>query len=281
MTRPILWLFGALAAALSPAVGAAEPIRFAPLPLENREATVKAFNPLARHLERRLGQPVTLVYFDRYDDILAAFEQDRIDLVFLGSLPYLKLRQRTDAVEPLVRFKEPDGRAAYRCALIAFTDDPVRLANLKGRRVGLTQPLSTCGYLGANAMLRARAGIRLEETDYRYLGSHEKVALAVVGGEVDVGSVKEEFALKFAPLGLRVLAHSDWLPATGLFANRRVLGAERVETIRRVLLTTPSQVYQTWGGGIRHGMADARDADFDAVRRFGDPERIPAPRPLP
>ncbi|MDD3517422.1 MAG: PhnD/SsuA/transferrin family substrate-binding protein [Chromatiales bacterium] len=271
----ILLSTGLLLAACSGTSSAVEPIRFAPLPMENREATVRAFNPLVEHLQRRLGQPVSLVYFDRYDDILDAFANGLIDIAFVGPLPYVTLRQRHPDTEPLLRFREPDGRVEYRCALIAFAGDDIDLARLRGKRVGLTQRLSTCGYLGTHAILRKQAGIGLEDTDHRYLGSHENVALAVVAGEVDVGGVKDEYATRFAPLGITVLAWSDPVPATGLAANRATLGEERIALIRRILLDTPASVYSTWGKVIAHGMDTVDDADFEALRRFGDPATIP------
>jgi len=254
---------------------AAPPIRFAPLPMENREVTVKAFLPLVEHLQKELGQPVELVYFDRYDDIVEGFIADKLDIAFFGPLPYLTMRERNPATDPLIFFREADGSTRYRCALVAFVDDRVKLSQLKGKRVGLTQRLSTCGYLGTDHILRKHAGLSLDATHYRYIGSHEKVIRAVVGGEFDVGGVKEEFAVKFATLGVKIIARSDEVPAVGLAGNGHTLDADIRARIRRVLLDTPKSVYQTWGATISHGMAPASDAEFATLRAFGDIKAIP------
>jgi phosphonate transport system substrate-binding protein len=187
----------------------------------------------------------------------------------------VSLRQRGAAVEPLVFFRESNGQARYRCALVAFAGDVTQLRQMRGKRIALTQPLSTCGYLGGNAMLGREGGISLQDMHYNYLGSHEAVALAVVSGEAEIGIVKDEFAVKFAPLGLRTLAYSDWLPATGLFASRKHLDEARLKELRRALLATPDIVYRNWGGSIRHGMVMASDTDFNSLRAFGDPADIP------
>lgn len=256
-------------------VQAAEPLRFAPLPMESRESTVKAFYPLAVHLQKHLQQPVELVYYAKNSEIAAALESGELDFAYLGPLPYVTLRQRGAAVEPLVFFREANGQARYRCALVAFAGDAAQLASVRGKRIALTQPLSTCGYLGANAMLRHEVGISLKDMQYRYLGSHEAVALAVISGEAEIGSVKDEFAAKFAPLGLQTLVYSDWLPATGLFASQRRLDAATLKDLRRALLATPQKIYGQWGGSIRHGMSMASETDFDSLRAFGDPAEIP------
>lgn len=274
--RHVRALLCGLSACCTFATGAAaEPLRIAPLPMENREATVKAFNPLLTHLQQQLGQPVELAYFDKNSAVVAALQNRAIDVALLGPLPYVALRQRGGEAEPLVFFREANGAARYRCVLVMFGGDRTSPRELRGKRIALTQPMSTCGYLGTNAILRELAGITLEETRYRYLDTHEAAALAVVAGEAEAAGVKEEFALKFAPLGLVVVGASDWVPAVGLFASRATLSRERIEEIRRILLATPAEVYGRWGNSLRYGMVAAADADFDSLRRLGDPARIP------
>ncbi len=275
--RPLLFGISILLALLllSPVATAEQPLRFAPLPMENREAIVKAFNPLVTYLERQLQHPVEMVYIDAHQEILAAFEQDELDLVFLGPLPYVTLRRRMPEVEPLVFFMEPAGDARYRCALVTFLGDDIALSQLRGQPFGLTSRLSTCGYLGAEAMVRDHAGLSLKDIAYRYLGTHEAVIFAVVRGEVVAGSVKDEFAHKYTPLGITIQAYSDWVPATGLFANTRTLDADQIQRVRAILLATPEKEYSQWGETIRHGMAPASDDAYAGFREFGDPAGIP------
>jgi phosphonate transport system substrate-binding protein len=278
-----MWLIGcgvqaAAAGPVTPVHKAS--LRFAPLPMENREATVKAFNPLVTHLEKILARPVTLVYLDSYAGIVDAFTDNHLDLVFFGPLPYVMMRQKNKATEPLVFFKEPDGTVSYRCVLLGFADDQQRMSNLRGKRFGLTQRLSTCGYLATDALLRNQAGVSLGKTDYRYLGSHENVIRAVVSGRVDIGAVKEEFALKFATLGIDILARSSPVPGVGLAGNGNTLDKATLDKLRGLLLATPKTTYQHWGGSIRYGMAPAKDSDFDSLRALGDVDAIP-PEPVP
>ncbi len=274
-----LWL--SLWMGISCGIAVAEPIRIAPLPMENREATVKAFNPVVTYLEQQLGHPVELVYFDKNSEIVSALQNRTLDIGMLGPLPYVTLRQQGAAVEPLVLFKEANGEARYRCALVTFSGEGPKIKQLRHKRIALTQPLSTCGYLGTNAILRQHAGISLEETQYRYLNTHEAAALAVVSGEADAAGIKDEFAVKFAPLGITSVAFSEWVPALGLFASRARLDPKRIEEIRRALLNTPASVYQRWGNTMKFGMVSAQDIDFETVRRLGDPTSVPKPAKAP
>ncbi|MBF0218133.1 MAG: phosphate/phosphite/phosphonate ABC transporter substrate-binding protein [Gammaproteobacteria bacterium] len=265
----LLTLFGA-------PLSAVEALRFAPLPMENRETTIANFSPLLAYLELQLQYPVTLSYYESNQEVIDAFANNQIDIAFFGPLPYLKTRQHHAKIEPLVFFKAADGTATYHCALIAALDErPTSLSVLKGQRFGLTMQMSTCGYLVTEAILKDQAGFSLAESNYHYLGSHEEVVRAVVAGQVDVGTVKDEFALKYSPLGIRVIAQSAAVPPVGLAGNSATLDAATLETIREVLLTTPPSVYSQWGSTIRHGMTAASDDDYAALRNFGDIDAIP------
>ncbi|AGX88696.1 phosphonate transporter substrate-binding protein [Candidatus Symbiobacter mobilis CR] len=248
--------------------------------MENRETTVKAMAPMVHYLSAQLGKPVEIVYFDRNSDIVDALVVGKVDLAHVGLLPYVDSHQRNPLVHPLIFFRESDGNTHYRCVLVGVTTGSTpKLADVRGKRIGLTQRMSTCGYLGANAIVRKELGIPLDKFPYKYLGSHEAVLRGVLGGTVDYGVVKEEFANKYANLGVTILAQSLPVPSLGIAGNRRTLGDVLFERIRTVLLATHAAEYERWGLTIRYGMAAAYDTDFDASRSFGDPASIP-PEPI-
>ena len=249
---------------------AAEPLRFASLVLEDREAVIREFSPLLKWMEKGLDRPIRFVIHENYDDILDAFAKRQVDLAYLGPLPYVRLRDRYPAAEPLVRFNEADGSAGYRCVLAAFRGDAIRLAGLKSRSIGLTQTLSTCGPLSVDALLRKQAGFGLEQTRQQVLGSHQNVAQAIVGGEVAAGGLKESIARKYAGLGLEVLASTDPLPGFALIVNRATLNAAQVASMSRQLLAAPPPVYRRWGESLRYGMQTATDGDYDGVRALAN-----------
>lgn len=248
-------------------------LRFAALPMESQHASLSLFQPMVDRLQQS-GHPVELLWYRDYQAILNDFVSGNIDLAVLGPLGYLHLRERSSQAQPLLRFREPGGKAHYRCALVSFAGDDISLNTLAEQSIGLTQPLSTCGYFGTAAILR-NYGIDIAEQDYAYLGNHEEVALAVIAGEVAVGGVKEEFAIKYAVLGLQVLALSEEVPALVLVANAATLSEMVLKKIRDTLLSTPEGIYLRWGGGFHHGMLMARDSDYDKFRQFGDWRDIP------
>ncbi len=241
-----------------------------PLPLEQPEAVIASTRPLAALLSARLQQPVQVRYIHNYQDILQQFQRGAIDILHLGPLPYLKLRQLQAGAEPLVTVNEADGAAAYSCALVTGFDGPTTVASLKGP-LALTQPLSTCGHLTA-AYLLDRQGKSLEKLNYTYLGSHDKVALAVARGSYQAGTMKTALAAKFANLGVRVLAETPLFPGFMLVANRATLPPKRIDELRRVLLGLSAQERAGLRMG-RHGFSPVVEAQYDQLEQYQSRQR--------
>ncbi len=255
---------------------ATETLVFTPLPLENPETVAAQWKPLLNQVGNALGVTVRIEYAANYGEIIDKFRAGKIDLVQLGPLSYVALRETFEPVALLVHLNESDGRAGYTCALVAPAESKLAardIKNLKGRKFALTQPLSTCGYLAADSLLH-QAGGALENNRYRYLGQHDAVALAVMRGEFDLGSMKTLIARKYAGLGLVVVAETAPLPGFALVANAATVSPERISQIRKLLLDADAATRSDWGIA-RHGVTPAKDSDYDAVRRLRGQTKIP------
>ena len=261
------------------AMAQAETIRFAPLPMENRETVVKQYRPLALYLEKELQVTVEFFFADNYADIITAFVNGQIDLAYLGPLPYVELRAKYGKAEPLVHFNEASGKPMYTCAIVAQADSSLQLRGLKNSRFALTQPLSTCGYLAVNGLLQEQ-GSRLEDNRYAYLDKHDAVALAVVRGEYDAGAVKAAFGKKYTHLGWKVVPETPPLPYFGLVANRPPMAATTMQALREALIkldpaVTDKEMLASWGENIRYGAVAAADKDYNPVRKLKGNTTIP------
>jgi len=252
----------------------AEHLTFAPLPMETPETVVKQVKPMLAHLEKATGVDIQIDYSSDYAEILQKFADGKLDLAYLGPLPYLTLRDRVSQATPLVHFKEKSGSATYTCAIVAPADAKPDLKNLKGRKVALTQPLSTCGYLSTDGLLR-QAGSKLEDNLYRYLDKHDEVALAVTRGEFDLGGLKTAIGKKYAHMGLTVIAESAPLPGFALVANAKTVSKERMGQLRDALVAAEGDAIKTWGDNIRFGAVPAFDGDYDGLRRLRRQATIP------
>jgi phosphonate transport system substrate-binding protein len=251
----------------------------APLPMESRETVLKQFMPVARYLKERLGHEVVFDYSDSYAEILDKFRQGRIDLAYLGPLPYVSLKNVCSEATPLVHFREASGEPLYTCAIVALADNGLSLNGMEKGKVALTQPLSTCGFLSTNGLLRQH-GSALSRNLYRYLGKHDEVAKSVVRGEFDLGGLKTSIGRKYEHLGITILAETAPMPSFALVGNAATLSPEEREAIRQTLAGLDpdgrdKEMLSSWGENLRHGSVPADDADYAPVRALLGGESIP------
>ena len=256
---------------------------FSPLPMTQASLVTRHARPMLAYLEHKLNEPIDIQFHKNYEKILTAFCQNKIDLAFLGPLPYIKLKKQCDKVIPIVRFVNKKGEASYTCSIITDAEIGVKkIQDLRGKKVALTQPLSTCGYLMTDFLLH-QAGLDLSETRYRYVGNHRNVALTVVRGEAAGGGLKTSIARRYEHLGLRYLARTPPLPGFLLVANGSTMTSYEIETIRTALLslqplTNPEDAKRTacWGEKTRYGAVPVDDHDYDFIREKLASTTIPA-----
>jgi phosphonate transport system substrate-binding protein len=247
--------------------------------MENREALVVQFRPMVEYLEQKLNRPIVFDFSESYDKILDKFLANRIDLAYLGPLPYVELRAKDDYAEPLIHFREATGQPMYTCCIVSFADKPINLQGLSNYHLALTQPLSTCGYLSVNGLLLEH-GSSLANNRYRYLDKHDDVALAVIRGQFDAGGLKTAIAQRYTHMGLTILAESPPFPGFGLIGNRATLSQETLVAIRQAMIGldpagADKKMLARWGGSIGYGAVHATDADYQTVRNYKGELEIP------
>lgn len=257
-----------------PTPAGAESLTFSPMLVEKPETVANQWRPVLDHLEKTLGADIRIVFQPDHAKIVEKFRRGEIDLAYLGPLPYLELKKTFPAAEPVVHVREADGGAKYTCAIVALAERKLAAKALRDKTIALTQPLSTCGFLGTDGILR-QAGSGLEYNRFRYLGTHEKVALAVARGDFDAGGLKTSIGRRYEHLGVKVVAESEALPSFALIANAARLSPERIERIRKALLSVDPKARTGWGGPLQYGFEAASDRDYDGLRRYRTHETIP------
>lgn len=231
---------------------------FAPLPILNKKDVYEDFYPMIKLLEKKLNKKIVFFYSENYENILEEFKKSQIDLAYLGPLPYLKLQEQCEFLEPLVFFKNENDSKFYTCSLVKFT----KSENIK--KVALTQPLSTCGYLAVNSLLNNK----LQDYKYKYLGKHDEVALSIIKGEYDIGGVKTSIVKDYYHLGLEEISRTDNLPGFTLVGNSKTLSKNELNELQNILLNINKQEYSTWGKEIKYGMEKVFDEDYDELRKM-------------
>lgn len=237
---------------------------YTPLPIEQPETVITANRPLVSYLSKQLKTPVAIRYEKDYEEILRLFQQGKIDIVHLGPLPYVILKKNYTKAEPVVAINELDGKASYTCAMVTAFDGPASVRQVR-RSIAFSQPLSTCGHLTAGYLLD-KYGIKLDDLHHEYLGNQDQVALAVVKGNYEVGTMKAAVAKKYTNLTLRIIEETPAFPGFLLVANEATMTPQQIAEIRKILLsTTPKDAAGLMLG--QYGFSPVVDSNYDLIRQ--------------
>jgi phosphonate transport system substrate-binding protein len=227
------------------------------------------FTPLADFIGQTLGQPVTVRVGGSYAEHVFAIGHDQVDIAFMGPLIYVKTLDQFGSKPLLGRFEVNHQPNLYGVIVVA-KDSPLRtIEDLRGRRFAFGDPESTTSYcVEAWAMLRH--GVPLNVLgDYRFLGSHPNVALAVLAGDYDAGAVKREVYDEYAAKGLRILAEAPATPDF-LFVTRANFPPAAVSKLRAALLALDEtadgrRILEQLHPGLTR-LIPATEADYQGLR---------------
>lgn len=238
-------------------------IKFAPLPMTKASKNIEKFLFMNMHLEKKLNVSIEYIQKKDYQKILDGFKDGSIDIAYLGPLPFVSLKKQYKYVKPIVVFKQKDGSSKYRCVLSKFKND--KFDKNKQIKVALTQPLSTCGYLMTNILLKEKYNIELSEQKYDYTMSHTNALLSVMKEEFLIAGAKKSIAQKFKSLGMEIIAQSELLPGFSLVANTKTLSKEQIEKIQSTLLALSKEDCKKFGGAILNGVEKVDVKEYDSL----------------
>ncbi len=250
-------------------------INFAPLPLKEGVQNIEDFLPLMNYLKEKLGVETQFVRIKDYADIIKGFQNGSIDMAYLGPLPLIYLRKNYSYAQPIVAFKQANGKCYYRCVLVKFKEDHIDRS--KPIKIALTQPLSTCGYYMTNILLKEKLGIDISKQQYSYTMSHSNALLRTLEGKFIIAGAKDTIAKQFTTLGMEIIAQSKPLPGFSLVVNNKTLSKKEIDAIQKTLLNIPKDIYGQWKGITSRGMVassvkeyESLEVDFDAIPYEGN-----------
>lgn len=260
---------------------AQRPLRLAPLPMFSEQVINKQFHPFADYVSNITAQPVSLIFHKSYKTLIEQLLADKVDLAYLGPLPYVLLSEQDSSFIPIVRFYNSDGESTYTCSLAVYSGDNVNLDNDDKIQVSLTQPYSTCGYLFTEYLLN-RHNRSLTDSNYLYAGNHAECTLNILRGNSNVSGVKTSIGQRYDHLGVQIIEESDPLPGFLLVANSRTVSAATINRIKKALLdldprqdATDAVTTRLWGESIRNGALEVDDEDYDSIRELFSKMVIP------
>lgn len=227
----------------APAALAEEPLRVVFIAYQNPDQLLEDVGPVTNYLEKRLGTRVQAFTATDYAGVVEALRNQRADVGFMGPLQYVLAHQQAGAV-PLLG-EVYNGAATYRSRIFVRKDSGIRsAADLKGRTVAFTDPISSSGYLYPLEIFRD-AGLIRQRDDAEgffgriyFAGGDEQALRAVLNGFVDAAGIGQYSYSLLRPEErdqMRWIAESKPIPSHCVVV-RKDLPAVRVKGLKQALL---------------------------------------------
>ena len=235
------------------------PLTFLVHPYDTPSRLMTRFQPLCDYLEQQIGLPVKLELASSYIDQIKRISNGSVDLAYIGPTPFLRaqdhyLNGKEQQLTPLAA-EATNGKASYHSVIVVSSNSDINsVSQLNDHSFAFGAPHSFSSHYTSRTML-ADAGLGLNDLrDFAYLGSHERVALAVLHGDFDAGGLRQSVAEKYAQRvpGLKIIKTSPPLPPH-LIVARPGLNEKLLKRIHNALLN-PSTEFEKASSALGDGI---------------------------
>lgn len=216
-------------------------LRIAFIAYQNPDQIVEDVEPVVDYLEESLGIPVKHFVAISYAGVVEALRNGTADVGFMGPLQYV-IASRHAGAEPLLG-ELYRGKPYYHSRVFVRRDSGITtLADLKGKTIAFTDPISSSGYLYPADLFKKQGLFKAKPEEFfrrvYFAGGDEQAIRAVHNGFVDAAGISE-----FAHNLLRIeerndvvsIAETEPLPSH-LIVVRKGLSDERVSALKQALL---------------------------------------------
>ncbi len=253
----------------------ADTIKFSPLPMDKASTIFIQYNDMLKYLEKETGYKFEFIYSASYEELIDNFKDGKIDIIELGPLPFVKLKDIYTYAEPFLTFKSKEGKASYSCDILTTNKNIQNMNDLFTTKVKskiiLTRKLSTCGYLMTQFVFN-KYNETLENFDYHYVGTHSNVLLNVLLKENTVGTVKSTVANKYKHFDFHKIGQSANIPGFAFIANTKNVSQQQIQNIQRVILKLnplenkdDKEIVKRWSTNTKYGAIKTKKDAYDIV----------------
>lgn len=273
---------------LSSVAAAKECLTMGFIPAEDPKAMLEQYKPMAKWLEKEIGQCIELKTSTDYTGVIEAMRANKVDIAWFGPFSYAMAAQRAGA-EAFAVGMDSKGNTTYKAYLVA-TPEVVKdlditkpLVGLEGMKqlnakltpnngkylMAFTDVASTSGYAAPRYFMH-KAGIDPKKTFKKvaYIGTHDAAELVVknkimdIVADNDISYPKMIEGGKISKETNVVIWESSPLPGSPL-AYRGNLDNNTKEKIKNAIVKVPKDIVTGYGKITGYQIVD--DKEFDII----------------
>jgi phosphonate transport system substrate-binding protein len=271
--RIVALLWSVATAVAAPVIQAADdPLILGVFPRQKATETTTMFKPLADHLSKRLGRPVTLVTSKDFDSFWQGVVEQRYDIVHYNQYHYIQSAQSYQVIAHIEEF----GKSTIAGAIYVRKDSGITdLAQLRGRTVLFGGGEDAMISYITNRYLMLQAGLRKDDFKSLFAVNPPNAIIALSRRQSDAAGAGDG-VLELPMVGKAVNAGELTALAVSApllqlpVAVKRDMPAKLRTAIQSMLVNLKNSEAgkQVLKSATMTGMGKAEDKDYDPHRKI-------------
>ncbi|MFK5986728.1 MAG: PhnD/SsuA/transferrin family substrate-binding protein [Pseudomonadota bacterium] len=231
---------------------------------------IKKFRPAMNYLQQKMtlatGEKVTIKIqvAKSYQQGLYDLVSGKVDFSRFGPASYILAKEQDNNIS-IIAIESKKGKKQFFGLICAASNSPINsIKDLNNKRFAFGNKRSTIGrYLAQTYLLNE--GIKANNLkQYKYLGRHDKVAMAVANGQYDAGALKEGTYTKLVKKGVQLKVLAKFPNVTKPWIASSQLDKTLLQKLRTILLeTTDKKVLKSLS---KDGFLIGNDKDYQIIR---------------
>jgi len=196
----------------------------------------RQYQPFLRYLENSTGYKFELRFTPKNSSIIDELGTGKIHFAALGAVSYIQGHEKYGIIN-IASGLNKFNKAKYQSMIVTAANSPINnMRQLKNKRFAFGSIDSTQGHLIPRIILRDH-NIKLKDfAAYKYTGSHQNCAEAVISSRFDACGMQDTMAIAMKEQGLLNILHtSKYYPSSGIAANQNIPN-DIIQNVKQALL---------------------------------------------
>lgn len=274
--KQTICLIIAILCVLSSYCTAAEKLVFGVTPWKSPDELHQMHQPLMNHLENDLGVKLIFIVAENYQDLADRIDKKLIDIGSFSANAYVAAKQRFPDLKYIVSVQKKDVsgilKSYYRGIILTLKTSGIQdLKDLKGKKMGFTDPQSSSGYIYPKLLLKHNnIDPKTFFTQIFFVKKHDKIIRALLKGSIDAGATYEDMAVLAARTHgakFKILATTPEIPFDAFAAGAHVPDTLCINIQKSLSETVKSDVMiHPKTQGAPEGFVVRDDAYYNIIR---------------
>lgn len=242
--------------------------RFSTLLTDRTVLLETEYSYLLNYLEENTPYKFKFIYSQNYEELVKMFKEDKIDILALDAIEYVKLKRYFPYVEAFMNFLNYKGENFYHCYAVTGDYSIKKLEQINNKTIiKLNKDISTCGFYIGKYLLSKY--IPLNQLHYKEIDIHDNLILETLLEPKTLGFESSNFINQYKHFKFNLIKTDLKIPSFALIADTHILNKEEIKNIQNALIKLKplenkedKKITENWNINIKYGAVISNQRNY-------------------